>query len=204
MKKISIMLLAALMLFAFVACDDKTPDVPAATAEEAKLAGDFIDSLDQAKIKTDLGKVIGNEADATLKAALTFADDDETKAATFTFKNYKTGTKTVADVFTSAPTIESGNVVVTLKGEDGAIEFTAEALGTAKTYDITVNSVKFVSGTSNVTMSFKASGTIADGVISVPAASAVTDLKVLFNGTEKSVTWTDIYKNTDQGASAKN
>ena len=204
MKKISIMLLAALMLFAFVACDDKTPEVPAATAEEAKLAGDFIDSLDQAKIKTDLGKVIGNTADETLEAALTFADDDETKAATFTFKNYKTGTKAVADVFTSVPTIESGNVVVTLKGEDGnAVEFTAEALGTAKTYDITVNSVKFVSGTSNVTMSFKASGTIADGVISVPAASAVTDLKVLFNGTEKSVTWADIYKNTDQGSANK-
>ena len=202
MKKISIMLLAALMLFAFVACDD-TPEVPTATAEEAKLAGDFIDSLDQAKIKTDLGKVIGNTADETLKAALTFADDDATKAATFTFKNYTTGTKAVTGVFTTAPTIESGNVVVTLKNEAGtAVEFTAQNLGTAKTYDITVNSVKFVSGTSNVTMSFKASGTIAEGVISVPAASAVTDLKVLFNGTEKTVTWADIYKNTDQGASA--
>ena len=62
MKKISIMLLAALMLFAFVACDD-TPEVPTATAEEAKLAGDFIDSLDQAKIKTDLGKVMDPFAD---------------------------------------------------------------------------------------------------------------------------------------------
>ena len=199
MKKISIMLLAALMLFAFVACDDKTPDVPAATAEEAKLAGDFIDSLNQAKIQEDIAKVVGGTTDTTFAVK----KDEATKAATFTFTNYENGLKPVTGVFTTAPKIESGNVVVTLKNESGtAVEFTAGNLKTAKSYEITVNSVKFVSGTNNVTMSFKASGTIAEGVISVPAASAVTDLKVLFNGTEKSVTWADIYKNTDQGTPA--
>ena len=202
MKKISIMLLAALMLFAFVACDDKTPDVPAATAEEAKLAGDFIDSLNQAKIQEDIVKVVGGTTDTTFAVK----KDEATKAATFTFTNYENGLKPVTGVFEKAPKIESGNVVVTLKGEDGQpVEFTTQALASAKTYDITANSVKFVSGTSNVTMSFKASGTITlaeeKPVISVP--STVTDLKVLFNGTEKSVTWADIYKNTDQGSAKK-
>ena len=198
MKKISIMLLVALMLFAFVACDDKTPEVPAATAEEAKLAGDFIDTLNQETILTDLNTAVTNTEDGaasgTMKA--TVADN----VVTVTLAEYVNGTKTTTDI-TTKPSI-SGTVVLTLKNASDETVALA-SIADATKYEVTVTSVKFVSGDDTVTMSFKASGTIAEGVISVPAASAVTDLKVLFNGTEKSVTWADIYKNTDQGSANK-
>ena len=199
MKKISIMLLAALMLFAFVACDDKTPEVPAATAEEAKLAGDFIDTLNQETILTDLKAAISAGAAGTQNGTMK-ATAGTDKAVTVTLAEYVNGTKTTEDIKTK-PSI-SGTVVVTIKDSTGALDFSEDKLAKATGYDVTVTDVKFVSGTNNVTMSFKASGTIAKGVISVPAASAVTDLKVLFNGTEKSVTWAEIYKNTDQGTPA--
>ncbi len=198
MKKISIMLLAALMLFAFVACDDKTPAPEAATAEEAKLAGDFIDTLNQQTILGHLTTALEDSTNHQAAGGTFKAEADENNVITVTLKKYDDGlTNSVTGI--TAPSIESGTVVLTLKDAEGK-NVAFASIANAKKYDVTVTSVKFVSGDDSVTMSFKASGTIESNKIVVP--STVTDLKVLFNGTEKSVTWANIYKNTDQGASA--
>ena len=70
MKKISIMLLAALMLFAFVACDDKTGDdaAEAASLQVATLAKEYLGkdaaALGTIEIAAD-GKVTGNLKELT-------------------------------------------------------------------------------------------------------------------------------------------
>lgn len=59
MKKISVMLLAAMMLFVFAACDDSTPEVPAMTQEALVEA---INSANEGDTVTLTGNVTATKA----------------------------------------------------------------------------------------------------------------------------------------------
>ena len=188
MKKISIMLLAALMLFAFVACDDKTPEVPAATAEEIDLVADYIDALEQSKVLGDFKTAAGGTESNGVKVTV---DQSKTNVFTVVFTNYVNGTKNAQSPLKDKNVKLNGTVVLTLtKAENAA----ATSFDDATAYSIVVKDAKFTADqTTAVTLSLSAKGAIATGVIKYPAAADVTGLKVLFGETEKAASWADIY-----------
>ena len=192
MKKISIMLLAALMLFAFVACDDKTPAPEAATAEEISLVADYINALEQADIKSDLAAAY-TAAGTEQENGLTVAEaQGEDKNVVVTFKNYTNGVGNSQSGLSEVK-IVSGKVTLSLY--DGETQVTGDKLASdADGYKIVVENVKFTAKDKTaVTLSFTAEGDIdTQHVIKYPAAADVTGLKVLFGETEKAASWADI------------
>lgn len=190
MKKISIMLLAALMLFAFVACDDKTPEVPAATAEEVELVADYIDALVQKTVLDDVSGSIEAEGAKTNNVTVTTGEGDKANVYTIKFEDYTNGTKNTQSSLKDKNVKLNGTVVLTLtKAENAAATF-----ADATAYSIEVKEAKFTADqTTAVTLSLTAKGTINEShVIQYPAAADVTGLKVLFGETEKAVSWADI------------
>ena len=191
MKKIAIMLLAALMLFAFVACDDKTPEVPAASTEEIQLVADYIDALDQDAVLTAI---------ASESAGVEVGDQAEDGSYTVTFTNFN-GFKVSATAFTN-PKI-SGKVVLTFKGSDGQPDAIVD-VAAGGTYTVKVDNVTLASDNkADVKISLDANGAISEATgtpaynIDFPKVSDVKNFKVSFDGTEKSATWEAIYKLTD-------
>ena len=188
MKKISIMLLAALMLFAFVACDDKTPAPEAATAEEISLVADYIDALVQKTVLEDVQAAVAAEGEKTNNVTATVGEGDKANVYTIKFEDYNKGTNNAQSSLKNVKL--NGTVVLTLtKAENAAATF-----ADATAYSIEVKDVKFTADQKTaVTLSLTAKGTINEShVIQYPAVADVTGLKVLFGETEKAVSWADI------------
>ncbi len=194
MKKISIMLLAALMLFAFVACDDKTPAPEAATAEEISLVADYINELNQ-KTFLDAFAVAVGETDENNDG---MTAKYENGVYTVTLAGFATTNAEEGADLTSAKL--TGTVELSFKDAEGnAVEYSALLTKPDTSYSIKVSSVKFEAAdaddVSDVTISLEATGEIKKDdpqPIQYPANEDVTGLKVLFGTTEKSVSWADI------------
>ena len=140
MKKISIMLLAALMLFAFVACEDNK-ETPASEAQVADLAA-YVDQFGHKAAVIDIDTMLLALEEVSDESA-TVASVDSTLV--FDKTNSSWGDKEIKLVFEAknheidAPDYRtvSGDITLTLKGETKPSKFEAA------TYTVDASSLKF-------------------------------------------------------------
>ncbi len=192
MKKIAIMLLAALMLFAFVACNPDANDDTAADA--AQVVADYIDALDKAQIFGDLEKVLAEEEVAGMTATA------EKNVITVTFANtYANAAKdNTLDELKIA-----GTVKLTLTDSETADENATTTLENADGYTIEATNVTLeAKDTDKVELTAKAEGTVSKGQVLVNKDTKVTFTALKVGGTDvkETVDWEAIYKLTDNYA----
>ena len=184
MKKIAIMLLAALMLFAFVACNPDANDDTAADA--AQVVADYIDALDKAQIFEDLAA--GNVEEMEVETA--------DNVYTVTFTNYARAAK--------ENTLEeleiNGTVKLTLTLASSGDDQSATTLENADGYTIEATNVTLeAKDTDKVELTAKAEGTVSEGEVLVNEDTTVTFTTLKVGGTDvkETVDWEDIFKLTD-------
>ena len=187
MKKIAIMLLAALMLFAFVACNPDANDDTAADA--AQVVADYIDALDKNQLMTDIASVTAS----TPVEGMTYeAAEENGYKITFTAEYANAAKENTLEELEIVGTV----VLLPQDAEDATV-----AIDSATKYEITADVTLSAKDTDSVELEATATGnmdsTSHQPLVDEDTTVTFTTLKVGGTDVKETVDWEDIFKLTD-------